>query len=101
MVSSVFYGEIKDDRLISWNENHDPYDILKENHRVEKLSGWSFLDIAEKLFSDEVQVDWGSFAYQCTKEQLCELGRRTNCEIVRIDELQPGVVYGIVFVEES
>jgi hypothetical protein len=41
MVSSVFYGEIKDDRLISWNENHDPYDILKENHRVEKLSGWS------------------------------------------------------------
>lgn len=57
MVSSIFYGEIKEDKLTLWNENHDPYDILKENNRVEKLSGWNFLSIAANLFSEQVQVD--------------------------------------------
>ena len=51
------------------------------------------MSIAENLFSEQVQVDWGSFAYQCTKEQLCELVRLTNCEIAKLDGLQIGVTY--------
>lgn len=59
MMSSIFYGEIKENQLRSWSENKNPYDILIENNRIEKLGGWEFLEIANKLFSDEVQVDWG------------------------------------------
>lgn len=70
MLSSIYYGEIQSDKLVSWNENKDPYNILVENNRVYKLGGWEFLDIANKLFDNEKQVDWGSYAYQCTKEQL-------------------------------
>ena len=60
MMSSIFYGEIKEDKLKTWSENRNPYDILVENNRVERLGGWDFLFIAKDLFTDEVQVDWGN-----------------------------------------
>ena len=59
MLSSIYYGEIQSDKLVSWNENKDPYNILVENNRVYKLGGWEFLDIANKLFDNEKQVDSG------------------------------------------
>ena len=53
MLSSIYYGEIQSDKLVSWNENKDPYNILVENNRVSKLGGLEFLDIANKLFDNE------------------------------------------------
>lgn len=100
MLSSIYYGEIRSDKLTSWNENKDPYNILVENNRVYKLGGWEFLDIANKLFDNEKQVDWGSYAYQCTKEQLEKLMEQAGCEIDKINELAFEKIYGIVFVEE-
>ena len=99
MMSSIFYGEIKENQLRSWPENKNPYDILVENNRIEKLGGWEFLEIANKLFLDEVQVDWGSFAYKCTKNQLKKLKDQTGCEI-NLETLKIGKIYGIVFIEE-
>ena len=101
MMSSIFYGEIKEDKLKTWSENRNPYDILVENNRVERLGGWDFLFIAKDLFTDEVQVDWGSFAYKCTRKQLQKSVSEMKCEIPKIQELDPDKVYGIVFIEES
>ena len=100
MLSSIYYGEIQSDKLVSWNENKDLYNILVENNRVYKLGGWEFLDIANKLFDNEKQVDWGSYAYQCTKEQLEKLMEQTGCEIDKMNELASEKIYSIVFVEE-
>lgn len=47
MMSSIFYGEIKEDRLNTWKENKNPYDILADNNRIERLDGWDFLFIEE------------------------------------------------------
>ena len=93
-------GEIKEDRLNTWKENKNPYDILADNNRIERLGGWDFLFIADELFTDCVQVDWGSFAYKCTKEQLIDLTRKTKCVISGIELLKPEKIYGIVFIEE-
>ena len=46
MLSSI-YGEIQSDKLVSWNENKDPYNILVENNRVYKLGGWK---LSEKIY---------------------------------------------------
>ena len=94
MMSSIFYGEIKEDKHKTWSENRNPYDILVENNRVERLGGWDFLFIAKDLFTDEVQVDWGSFAYKCTRKQLQKLVSEMKCEIPKIQELDPDKVYG-------
>ena len=99
MMSSIFYGEIKENRLNTWKENKNPYDILADNNRIERLGGWDFLFIADELFTDCVQVDWGSFAYKCTKEQLEKLAEQTQCEI-NPELLKVDLIYGIVFIEE-
>ena len=59
------------------------------------------MEVAKKLFTEEVQVDWGSFAYKCTCKQLQKLVSEMKCEIPKIQELDPDKVYGIVFIEES
>ena len=73
MMSSIFYGEIKEERLNSWSENENPYDILKENNRINSLSGWDFLEVAKKLFTEEVQVDWGSFLFPVVRSAAVPL----------------------------
>lgn len=100
MMSSIFYGEIKEDRLKTWKENKNPYDILADNNRIERLGGWDFLFIADELFTDCVQVDWGSFAYKCTKDQLIKLMEKTHCKISDIEFLNQNQIYGIIFIEE-
>lgn len=100
MLSSIFYGKIRSDKLASWDENEEPYDILVENNRINRLGGWEFLAIANKLFDNKKQVDWGSYAYQCNKEQLEKLVEQTGCEIEKMNELVYDEIYGIVFVEE-
>ena len=89
----------KDDTVIVY----DPESITTYQARYAACvlrGGWDFLFIADELFTDCVQVDWGSFAYKCTKEQLIELTRKTKCAISGIELLKPEKIYGIVFIEE-
>jgi len=65
MLSSIYYGEIQSDKLVSWNENKDPYNILVENNRVYKLGGWEFLDIANKLFDNEKVMNATEYCDDC------------------------------------
>ena len=39
-------------------------------------------------------MDWGSYAYQCTKEQLEKLMEQTGCEIDKMNELASEKIYG-------
>ena len=100
MMSSIFHGEFKENRLIPCYENKILYDILADNNRLERLGVWDFLFIPVELFPLCVQVNWGSFAYKGTKEQLIKLTRKTKCVIAGIELLKPEKIYGIVFIEE-
>jgi len=80
-------------------KNKDPYDILIENKAVDKISGWNFLMLANTIFRDETQVDWGSFAYICNKRELKQLMDQTKCIIDDFDSLNDDIDYGIIFIE--
>ncbi len=99
MMSSIYYGKIKEERLATWQDNSEPYDILVVNHEIHRIGGWDFLDYANVNFSDKVQVDWGSFAYQCSGRQLKKFERKTQCEIEKIENVNDEEIYGVVFIE--
>lgn len=99
MMSVIYYGEIRSDKLETWGSNKEPHEILVSNIEIHRLGGCDFLQHAKHIFSDEVQVDWGSFAYKCTKDQLSELAQITKCEIPKLDCLDETIIYGIVFIE--
>lgn len=98
-MTSLYYGEIKLERLATWNDNHDPYDILVERHEITPKLLFQ-LRYAEKICSDAVKVDWGSFAYKCTKKQLQELAEVAKLNIEGIENLKDDVIYGLVWVED-
>lgn len=37
MMSDIYYGKIKTDRIATWTKNNDPYDILENKIRVNRL----------------------------------------------------------------
>lgn len=45
-------------------------------------------------------MDWGSFAYKGTKEQILKLMELVKCERDEVNNLVDCDIYGIVFVEE-
>lgn len=100
MVSNVYYGEISPQWKQKWGQikSADPYDVLSSRTEI-FIGGWDFLDCASKYFRLKVQVDWGSYAYKCTKQELEAFSRDKQIQIEGIEDLDLGTEYGIVFIE--
>ena len=102
MVFRVFYGELSDARKETWDNGEDnPYDVLAENKEIHGNDWISFLAIARKLFIEEIQIDWGSFAWKGTKGDLLKLKKEWHAKLEDEKKLKENVEYGIVFIEES
>lgn len=102
MMSDIYYGELSDERLNEWDcENNDPYQVLKWKKQI-RVGGWDFLlDIAKKYFIDEIQIDWGSFAWKGNKEAiLLMMENEKNITVEDYEQLEDGITYGIVFIEQ-
>ena len=93
-------GVIKPDKLETWKENKDPFDILDDWKEIERIDWITFLNVSKELFTDEVQVDWGSVAYKATKDQLKKLIVEYKAEIKDLEDL-PDENLGVVFIEMS
>ncbi len=100
MYYEIKVGVIKPDKLETWKENSEPFDILDDWKNINQINWIDFLGAARRLFTDEVQVDWGSFAFKATKEQLKQLTEEFKAKIEGLDEL-PDENIGVVFIEMS
>ncbi len=96
----IFLGIIKPDKISSWKENDDPFAILDNTKDIKGINWIEFLHAAPNIFTDEVQVDWGSFAYKATKDQIKRLIEEHKAEIDDLDDL-PDENLGAVFIEMS
>lgn len=45
MMSTIYYGEIREEKMKSWKTNDNPYEILVENNEIHRLGGWDFLSL--------------------------------------------------------
>lgn len=99
MMSVIYYGIIKPDRLSTWKSNKDPYDILENRIAFARASGWDFLEKSDKILRDMTQVDWGSFAYKASYEELVTLQQALKCEIPDLDKFEKDTEFGVVFIE--
>ena len=48
---------------------------------------------------NEIKIDWGSFAWKGTKEDILKLVQKVHGELEDEGVLQDGVEYGVVFIE--
>lgn len=98
MTYEIKVGVIKPDKLKTWNENKEPFDVLDDWKDINQINWIEFLSAAKKLFTEEVQIDWGSFAFKATKEQLRKLTKEYNAKIDGLENL-PDENLGVVFIE--
>lgn len=114
MMCSAYFGELSEERKKCWNcEDHDPYHVLQTHICLER-KGHELLDAGAKYFSDMIKVDWGSFAWKCTPEELyrflndhktkipwlIESEEDTLEKVKAYVEERENTEFGIVFIEE-
>lgn len=70
MMCSAYFGEISDERKSNWYiGSNDPYSILKS--RIELPGkGHELLGRGADFFHEKIQIDWGSFAWKCKKDEI-------------------------------
>lgn len=113
MVCSAFFGEISETRKKNWpGVEKNPSDILISPVSLDG-KGHDLLDASSKYFTDEVKVDWGSYAWKCAPEQIIlflndyksSLPWLQNSEKNKIQEVKNYITkhgqteYAVVFVE--
>lgn len=115
MVCSAFFGELSEERKADWCHNDEnPYTVLVSPISLER-KGHKLLDVGNKYFRDRIQIDWGSFAWKCTPEEILKFlndYKETLPWLVVYDEHmiesvktyiseRGDMLYGVVFVEEA
>jgi len=99
---SIYYGELSQKRKDDWdNGEENPFSVLEKKRRIKCMDWVAFLGAARKCFYDEVQIDWGSFAWKAKKKDLLKIKEAMCVEIEDENELEDNKEYGLVFIEMS
>lgn len=102
MVFRVYYGEISESRKENWdNGEENPYDVLVSNKKISGYDWMSFFAIASTYLKEEIQIDWGSFAWKGCKSDILKLKKDWHAKLEDETFLKEDVEYGVVFIEES
>ena len=98
MVSEIYYGKLSEYAKTNWENMNDPFKVLEEK-KIIPMGGWTFLFMDKKYFTNEIQCDWGSFAWKCSKKDLIRFQDESNCPLADIDTIEDDDECGVVFIE--
>ena len=95
----LIIGEINPNRKVRWdNGNTDPYSVIDRT----LFSGnctIGTLQEAAKCFYDEIQVDWGCFAWKTRKDELLRFFKRKGYHLEQIEKLDEFKEYAVVYID--
>ena len=70
--------------------------VLTSLKRIRGMNWISFLYLADKNLRDRIKIDWGSFAWKGSKEEILKLVQEWHGELEEESILVDGVEYGVV-----
>lgn len=91
-------GELKTLKDPDWNECKSEDDIL-EPVLIEKDCTMATLPLAAKTFRDEVQLDWGTFAWKAFKSELRKFFRKKGLQEKELEAFDEYKEYGVVYID--
>lgn len=115
MLCSAYFGELSVERKKDWKYIDDnPYNVLQNPINLGRKA-YDLWNKGQPYFEDCIQIDWGSYAWKCTEEQimafleetmtalswLVEDEKREMEKIRQYISEQGNTSYGIVFIEEA
>lgn len=114
MMCTAYFEELSEARKILWdNKEADPYNVLQISVQLDR-KGHKLLSVGSDYFVDKIKIDWGSFAWKCTPEQvvrfledhktillwLIDYDEESIEAVKQYIEERPDAEFGIVFIEE-
>ncbi len=100
MQSDVRYGALSEEWAEDWGCGDDPFNVLAEWKALKiGFDGCDVFGWAPEHCTDEVQVDWGSYAWKCRGSELIELAKRKSNYVENAEGIIPDDIYGVVFIE--
>lgn len=114
MMCSAYFGKIKGVYLENWKDRNDnPYEIFETSMDLFG-KGHELLYSGDDYFFDKIKLDWGSFAWKCSKEQIMSFLQEKKTTLPWLIESEEEILekvsnyiqehgdvqYGVVFVEE-
>ena len=115
MRCSAYFGELSEERKLNWNnEDSNPYGVLKTSINL-YAKGHVLLAHGSIYFHDKIQIDWGSFAWKCTSDEIIKflidhksvlswVAKEEDNVIKKVKkyiEKQGDTEYGVIFIEED
>ena len=114
MMCSAYFGEISEERKNVWDNGDDnPHKVLASSVKLDG-KGQELWSKGSEYFYDKIQIDWGSFAWKCTPNEILKFLKdhkstlswleKDDFEIIKkvkdyISE-RPGSDFGVMFIEE-
>ena len=95
----ILIGEISKSRKSKWdNGSTDPYAVLSKVLYSGRCT-MGTLQEAGNHFRNEIQVDWGCFAWKARKCELMKFFKRKGYPIDEIKSLDDFKEYAIVYID--
>ncbi len=93
-------GEITNEAKKNWHSAYKNDIQIIEDKICEYQCNMSTLEIASKCFHDEIQLDWGKFAWKGRKTEIKVFFKITGYNKKILDKIKPRKEYGIVYIDD-
>lgn len=96
MLCDAYFGELQPD----WKKKKDPSEVLKTKIPVYR-GAHDLLSKGSRYFTEETQIDWGSFAWKCTKEEMDRFIKEEDVTFQKDPVFEDGKEYGMLFLDSG
>ena len=114
MMCSAYFGELSEGRKAVWDNGDDhPHKVLASSIQLNG-KGHEIWSKGSNYFHDKIQIDWGSFAWECSANEILKFlnDSKSTLPWLEKDDLKlirnvknyiserPNCDFGVVFIEE-
>lgn len=96
----IIIGEISRHNRENWQQITDDPDNILETKIYEGQCNMSTLQAAGRAFHDEIQINWGSFAWKAFKSEIRHFFKRKGIPEAELQPFDEFKEYGVVYIDE-
>lgn len=100
MMYRILIGEINKRQKDKWESMNSDTDRVIEPVILERNCDMGTLTLASKVFHDEVQLDWGTFAWKAFKSELKRFFRKKGIPEEELEPFDAFKEYGVVYIDD-
>lgn len=95
----IIIGEINKEQSAEWENMNVNTDKILDPVMFEKDCNMGTLALASKTFHNEVQLDWGTFAWKAFKSDIKRFFRKKGIKEKELELFDAFKEYGVMYID--